>query len=262
MHINLHNFKKFLKFIYPFIVLFISLWANIRNCSQDRKMMQMDYSVKAMGYKPFLKVVGKPVVQSFEIFSDTNSLKMSIQHEKLTSTDSILDIPAFITVHFKLPITNNGNSLSKIIATCLADTLTGTDILRRWLFNGKLRKLHFDILPSEDYFTSKEVAVGETVNLQLKRTVGFISEGQFTLHFFILYENDIGNVYDTYYWARYQITPLVYKIESKSIGGKQYLIPVITDRKSLHDFLKFEEANTSWFLYPPDKAKILKNMFK
>jgi len=65
------------------------------------------------------------------------------------------------------------------------------------------------IFDTMDVFFQNELTPTKSINLPVDLKVFNLTEEQkINLHFFILYENELGNFYDTYFWIIYENAPI------------------------------------------------------
>ncbi len=233
-----------------------------RDCCQDRKIEELSYNYQAIEHRPKLIVVHEPVIESFELRSgELSSSDLIADSDSIDIGQGIVDIPCVLTIRSKLKVTNRGNWLAKMCARFVCDTTSGSDNIREYLLDDKTRENRFRLLPTEDYFKLKEIAPGDTIDLGFVDKVAFMSDGSFTVHYLMLYENEVGALYDTYYWARYQTLPVYVKPEYKTVDGKLYM-RLIYNRQSFKDLLRLEETNPSWNTYSMEEAEDIKGFLK
>ena len=231
----------------------------IRNCSQNKKIEDLDYTSKALQFRPMLDVIGNPEITSSEFTTDKITVSDLLNTQE--NMDSIRDIGATIKINAKLNFVNKGNAIAKISEIIWCDTLSGSDEIRKYLFNKKLREEMFKEYPDSDYYKITDVSPGDTCVFNISRSVVFVSDEKFTLHFLLLYHNEAGSFFDTYYWARYIIKPIIYKNEFAYINGK-LAYRLICDRAQFKECLKIYDHHISWRAYSKDESKDISEYIK
>ncbi len=243
------EFKDWVSLSGVLISLIFSSIALSRGCSQDKKIEELSYIDRALEYRPCLDVIGSPEIDSFELASE----KMPVSKLYDSRSDTI-DIHSFLTIHAKLKVVNVGNSRARVYAFTWQDTLSGEPKIRELLLDKKARKKGIKVSPFLDYFWLREVRPGDTTSFVVSHTVRFVEENKFTMHFLFLYENESHILYDTYYWARYTMNPIVVKPELIVINGPltQHML---LDKNQLAKYLELHEHNTSSEVYSRKEAE-------
>jgi hypothetical protein len=241
--------------------LVLATFVSVRDCSQNKRIEELDYTSKAMEYRPLLEVVESPQITSIRVAGE----KKIATHDLLDTTqnaDRFIDIPCSLTVDAKLRVVNSGNSLAEVYAYIWGDTLSGTAPIRHRLLDKKLREDGFVVSPTSEYFAIKDVKPGDTTYFEISHTAKFVEENSFTMHFLLLYKNEAGVLYDTYYWARYNIAPIMNKLEVLAINNKPIAIRAGTQEIAIPEFLKLHDQNTSWRKYTKAEAEDIIRFFE
>jgi hypothetical protein len=240
--------------------LIISIIGLVCDHCQNKKIEDLDYKNKALEFRPLLKIVGIPKIDSFEL----KSYKKVDMREFLDSSDTterFVDIPSILTINLKLNMVNAGNSIAAVYAEFWSDTLSGSDKIRDILLDKKLREHRLSKSPIIDYFRFKEIQPGETTDFEFSHTVKFLEEDKFTMHFLFLYKNEAGALYDTYYWARYTTTPIVGVPEFAVING-QLAFRMKFAKTEFTEFLKLLDQNMASKTYPRTEAEDILDFLK
>jgi hypothetical protein len=241
--------------------LILAIVVFVRNCSQNKRIEDLDYNNKALEYRPLLEVVGNPQITSVGIAGEKKFATRYLL-DTTQNPDRFVDIPCSLTVETKLCIVNSGTSLAEVYAYTWEDTLSGGPQLRNRLLDKKLREHGFVLSPTTDYFSIQDIKPGDTSYFNLSHTAHFVKDNAFTMHFLVLYMNEVGSLYDTYYWARYDATPITSKLEVLAINNKPVAIRSITPRRQLLEFLKLRDHNMSWKTYSKTETEDIIDFFK
>ena len=242
------------------LALLLAAFVFIRDCSQDKKIQELNYWTSAMQFKPFLKVVGNPIITAFQFEGDSKFATRDIFNASDT-TIKFIDIHCTLTIDFKLNIMNEGNTIADVYAILWSDTLKGRDKMRDLLFNKDTRERELGRPIIGDYLTLKSVPAGDTVDYEMTHTVRFFEENDFMMHFLFLYRNEVGTLYDTYYWACYNATPILGKVEFAIIEGK-LVSRVAVEKAQFKDFLKLYDHATSSKTYSKSQAEDILDFLK
>lgn len=228
--------------------LIVSILSFYRDCNQSADIRDVQQQTNAMNFRPLLSLVAPPTF-------DSCSIEPRELHYSEDGDNTLLgDIRVAFTAH----VENTGTSNASLIVMARGDTLIGKPILRNMLRDPEYRSkhIHFEQLPS--FYTLKEFQPSDTATFhwtQPKSETG--DSSLYVLHFLLLYENDAGALYDTYYWARYYSSPLrgiTYRVVTKD--GMGILIDI--DEETKKNYLRLKDKNESSFLYPPDEAKAIR----
>jgi hypothetical protein len=241
------------------LVLAIVVFA--RNCSQNKRIEELYYNSKALEHRPLLEVVGNPQITSVGIAGEKKFATRDLL-DTTQDSDRFVDIPCSLTVDTKLCIVNSGTSLAEVYAYTWEDTLSGDARLRYRLLDRELRENGFILSPSTDYFTIQDIKPGDTSYFKLSHTAHFVKDNAFTMHFLLLYMNEVGVLYDTYYWARYDVKPITSKLEVLAVNDKPIAIRSMIQRTELLEFLKLRDHNISWKTYSKTEAEDIIDFFE
>ncbi|MGB2698066.1 MAG: hypothetical protein WBD28_09465 [Candidatus Zixiibacteriota bacterium] len=242
------------------LALMLAVFVFIRDCSQDKKIEELNYWSNAMQFKPSLKVVGDPITTAFQFEGDGKFATRDILNASDTTT-KFIDIHCTLTINFKLNIMNEGNTMADVYAVFWSDTSKGRDKMRELLFNKDARERELGKPIIGDYLTLKSVPPGDTVDYEMTHTVQFFEENDFTMHFLFLYRNEIGTLYDTYYWACYNATPILGKVEFAIIDGK-LVSRIAVEKTQFKDFLKLYDHAMSSKTYSKSEAEDILDFLK
>jgi hypothetical protein len=175
---------------------------------------------------------------------------------------TIIDFEVRFKVKWSAEITNIGNSLGKIYATGSRDTLSDNPIIREY-FLRRTVNLHYWNIEGFPHYYKNEINPGDTTDISTEYEIHYIDiEKQFfTIHMLLLYENDIGNLFDTYIWSVHDVAIsefFLYILPSedqkkiiRKLGVKPDIDIMKTPKKLLHSF----------HIYTPKDAEFIKEFF-
>ncbi len=102
----------------------------------------------------------------------------------------------------------------------------------------------------DNYYKTIDILPGKEQTLEaVSRQVAEIREGAFNIHYYLVYENEAGNVYDTYYWARFQSKQFTINPQADSA----------TIEKALRDSIVFIDDHHSYTIYDKEDSLFLRN---
>ena len=221
--------------IVALLYTFISDWhQNLKFEKQNLKVDSLNYILNSLKYKPVLEFSQSPWIIRPQLLLDSlpippvlvdsvnkrlilkhgisiDSAKRYLESVKNIKADSagtfLIHSFSFLT---KFYLKNTGNSKATILAYAIIDTFTEEPYLREKLLNIVHKKdslYHFDFFP---LLFNNELQPGSEILVE-KRTSLIHLDESIMLHILILYENEIGNIFDSYYWAVFENIPIYYK---------------------------------------------------
>ncbi len=229
------------------VSIVISLIVLVRDYYQSARIDQLSYTTSAVQFRPNLKIVGNLRIVDF-------ALGTRLPHLDGPSLEEILTTPAELEIHISLRCTNTGNSLARIVNTFWTDTVSGEEKLRA-LLTDKVRRQDA-IIPASfnDYYKTRDLSSGDTTDIEARHMVASYHDETFTLHFLILYENETGALFDTYYWARFAAGPFKMQEKDILIDGKREIIVTLGCRVD-SQVVRLIDSHSSTMLYSPEAAK-------
>ncbi len=151
--------------------------------------------------RPLLNVLSTPEVYSFR---GKTIEPIPIQDlEEARKKKEFLHISVSLTLNTKITVINQGSSIAILRAWILTDIPTGDPDIRKELLDVEKRK-KWKIQLTDEYYKTLSILSGEEHTFDLSHTIGSIDKNrEFTLHYYFLYQDELNNIYDSYYWARY-----------------------------------------------------------
>ncbi|MBV6640905.1 MAG: hypothetical protein KI791_09305 [Cyclobacteriaceae bacterium] len=192
------------------LIFSIIVFAN--DCSQRSQIEEIETRLNALNFRPQL------IVDNLKIKSIQGELK-SIERDSVNNEPALV-FNTFYNIEYQIELLNTGNTNASVIATAWTDTIAGHAKLRS-VFNDQKSPVKIDT--TSNYYLYEKVVPQERYYSTAKRKVQFLDDDTFTVHFLILYENDLGIMYDTYYWARYKVVQQNQKIQFTDSIKKQEL---------------------------------------
>jgi hypothetical protein len=174
--------------------LVLALVAFIRTCAQDSKLGYLQHRLNAVQYRPRLAAAGPFEFSRPEFMMD----------DFHRAGDTVL-IDVSARLDGTLRVANDGNAPAVLIARMSGKGPGGSCWLRSILKRGNLQNVTEDQLMDygRDY-----LAVGETLDVPVGYKLPIVtSDSEAVLHFLFLYENEMGELYDSYLWVRVRLPP-------------------------------------------------------
>lgn len=242
-----------------------------------------DYFSKSLQYQPRLVKIGDPYFTKIDTepfkLSNIEILKRFFSHTKGDTLDLGFKI-IIKRIYSRLNITNTGNSLAKIIACISTSKRTYIDILRSIILGENTEyniKDHINIFPPlfQNEILSSSL---DTVSVDFTHEIysNDLLKKSGILHFMILYENEMGHLYDTYFWLEISLSQMVipnpfYSQDSLLLMKNTfYTIPIENiivkkmSKPSYHTYTKIEEQNIRSYIGNlfDNMKRIIKNLTK
>jgi hypothetical protein len=164
-----------------------------RNAEQTQRA---EYLEAAQEHHPLL-TLGTPIVDTLFFTLD--------RKDTITSQDSFTDVRTSVRLSMSVPIKNIGTAVWHGYSVYQSDTLSGYPHLRSKLFAAADGRFHLPIKLGTDYYQGpRDLASGESDVLRLSYGIKRFDETgrTTTMHILVLYENDLGHLFDSYYIAR------------------------------------------------------------
>ena len=208
---------------------------------QSQRLEDTDFINQSLQNRPVLSIIGNPEVKRVEYEIKAEMLNGKVINSSATK----------LKIDTKIRIRNDGNTNAHLIFYAVTDRLSGLPEMRNITiskfknFPGKL-----DIGLIKDYYQTIDILPGKEHIIQTSRPVQNINEGLFNIHYYLVYKNEVGNVYDTYYWARFR--------------SKEFKLNPSADsdsiEKALMDSIVFVDDHYSYKVFSREESRYLINL--
>lgn len=227
----------------------ISLVSLIYTYAQDRKIQKIQYELNATNYKPIIKV------DSVEFKSFNEKIDSAVVFGELNDSTGLMNLYTRVFANVTFHLKNVGNTNAKICLVLCLDTIYGGDKARELFFKegGKLNPDFSD----KEFYLYRQLQSDDIDRIEFNTEIFFIEDDTFVIHFLVFYENDLNNLYDTYYWAKFQIKTLITSMTpimeaqnntQKMIVEKNHSVFFIDDNISYKNYGKNEKNQFDWIL--------------
>jgi len=233
------------------ILSLISLiWNNIQN---DR-IYEHSYKIDALTHKPRLE-------PSKEIFFDTINIYIDALPEdffKPTLPESFaLDSISKDTVTMKpeimgrVRVFNKGEDVASVILFSSLDKTNTEEIVRNFLTGREVPPLK-TVFDTTGFEFIIDIPPQDSYDFEFSKKVQFMSEeGEAVLHFFFLYENQFGALFDTYYWVKLKLAGGNVLVAKDFKNRIHFLFPP----NELKNMVKIKKSRASYKTYGVDEKK-------
>ena len=258
--------KRKIKFNYVLIGLIVSVIFNVAQYFQNKSQIEdnrlarsevdsIKYIENGLSFRPRLDLVGSPEIKFYKLKNVSKEIfNPFYESQKYNDTTNTVTGKMEIVPSYKF--INNGNSLCKIKFYTVLDTFTNASILRTKILDaiqtGKIK------IENMDSYFKATIPADSTVQIEIPLDLQFIKEDRANLHFIIYYENELGNLYDTYVWAEIENIPLIYRPKIGYNKQKKMLYGTL-EEMVIKDKFKCAKVNTDTKLYDRITAKEIIN---
>jgi hypothetical protein len=171
------------------VLALVALVVSIQTCDQTSKQHAQ---AMALTYRPRLTVPAGLELTQIELDDEGHS----VEGDTVTTALSI-------RFGARARVVNQGEAIARIVAYAWSDTVDGTPVLRDHLLRGVGS---IGVVEPSDFYAARGLAASDTTEVEFSDYDMRRSDGEYcVLHLLILYENEAGQLYDTYHWARYRL---------------------------------------------------------
>ena len=179
--------------------LLISAKSCIRDEQQDKYIKEVAYTQNAMQYHPRIVFAESPRI--IKCMMDTAKVHLNLD-DFLKNIEigkpPLLDIQFELLLTYQLKLTNIGESIGSLFAIVTADSLSSIKIIRERLLSDTYP--YIKIKPFGRFMkTALLPLAADTVVFEITEKVSRLEDDEFAVHLMLLYENEMDQMYDTYY---------------------------------------------------------------
>lgn len=241
--------------------LILSIFAYCQQDLRNQKEEKRNFEEDALQFNPRLTIIGDPKIKNFNftVRFPKNSFAPDFNPTEVDTPTIVGKVAGQLPITTTFRVLNKGNSLAKIFAILFSDTLSDRPVIREMINSKGFHKRDIFFEPVEDYFHN-EIQPGDSTNLKIEIPVTFIKNSTFTIHCLILYENELGVLYDTYLWAVYELLPVLVKTEYKLENDKLFYRNIPHNVRTFDDVIKCSIPKSSYHTYENDQQSRIKNI--
>lgn len=212
---------------------------------RDFQLKKQSYRLDSELLKPELEVVdidfeGKPIFDIAPIIDSSDKNRIPL-------------IKTQFELHVVFYITNSSDNTCTLTAEIYNDSLSGIDFLRERILNKKEKRFKYS--DNNTFFRIIEIKKNDTIKIEHTYKLRSIHDNSFTIHSLIFYQNEIGQLYDTYYWAKFKINDMIVSRHFDSISKKEILL---VPKEQLDKLIELELDNNHSKSYDKkEKGKII-----
>jgi len=231
----------------------------VKSCHQDEVIGDLGYQMNSVSFQPRIIVVGKPKLIKYRMRSTPTKIAVKdILWPDSTKSEPKYFMKTIDSLTFKLRIVNVGHSIGKVIGIFVGDTTSAEEMIRQKLLSGAVDR--FGSKSFSSYVQNELLPdAADTLDYELENVVHWLDDQLFTVHFLMLYENDLGHLYDTYYWAQFRFEGIPVRSPFFVRDGRLIMKSEQTVMVALADIAKQVRDKTSFKTYSADDAKLVRN---
>ena len=126
------------------------------------------------------------------------------------------EIKLILTIEPELEVKNTSNFIAIQLLNIVTDKYTGEAEIRKQIPENLLDDDKY-LTVSDQFYKSGDILPGRTIKMRMPHAINdFSLEKECVLHYLILYMNESGNVFDSYFWLKLKVKPITvdYTIEN------------------------------------------------
>ncbi|MFQ5604176.1 MAG: hypothetical protein ACE5HS_12995 [bacterium] len=213
---------------------------------------------------PSISLLSEPFVRDVstsQTHTRPKNEKFKVHSPTLKAATLPLEENSFINVTIDLQVTNEGPAVANILLFVSTDTLVEIQDLREFLL-GDLSHLYLNYRVNVIATDDMNLLLPERKNslhLDFIHTLKFKSGKPFKLHYLIVYEDENGTIYDTYFWAAYRFrnirdTGVVY-FNGRSLHEKPFLYKELSVALQDKDVIYLNHSGLSHHVYDASRGQ-------
>lgn len=226
------------------IALGLSSLATCNDCADREQTERHHQEQVGLSFHPNLDII------KVEFVSSKMKVDLSTPIQEIPSNDGYIDLPATLEVKFRFFVHNSGNARAVNISYFFTDTTSG-DLILHNIFHDPKRQIDLTEL-SKGYYSRDQLDSGDTIKYWPTYQVQFYKDSTFTIHALFLYENEAGQVFETYYRERYVTYPI--PLDNLTINK-----PVNFD---IAKFLRSVDKSTNYRMYTKQEGESLYDLIE
>jgi hypothetical protein len=175
--------------------LLVSVLALVYTQVQRQEISSLTHRLQRIEYRPELRPVGSPNPKGFKFMQSgvTTVGRVNNYYISARLTDT-------------LTLVNKGNATAIVVGRMAGDTVSSSYWLRDILQHRSIPNVTEDELLAG--FGRERYRPGDTLRIPIDHTFTQISEAnEAVLHYLLLYENEMGELFDSYVWVRVHVPP-------------------------------------------------------
>jgi hypothetical protein len=165
-----------------------------------------------------------------------------------------------LDISTQMCLKNTGNSLARVLAYIQTDSVTWKPTLRDYLLRGRESD---ETIEGKQFEKAIELQPGDSAQVEFRNQMDLVRDPDVTLHWIVLYENEIGQLYDTYIWAAFRVTSRELFSDNPERRMMQEAKQHIAERcpTDTAGIIPLGDPNKSFRIYSVDETKTVNQLF-
>ncbi|MDO9629009.1 MAG: hypothetical protein Q7I99_03825 [Acholeplasmataceae bacterium] len=176
------------------IAIIISIVSLVCDKCQDDKIEKQQYELSAINYRPSL------VIDTIMFDSTYFYIKSANLTGEENDSIGLVTVNGEIHTKTKIRIKNTGNANAKVLLRASLDTICGLKKIR-----DEIHSLNYNFFPDTIIYGPPyyvEILPNKYYEFEFKNSFSNFDDNLIELHFFMLYVNEIGQLFDSYFWFK------------------------------------------------------------
>jgi hypothetical protein len=239
------DIKESIKFGLPIVALLIALASLSYTIYNNSLVRRLKFENDGSKNRPLLKF---EKVEKFHYTLESNP----ISHDELLKQIDAGKVPNInlkLTVDPEIVVTNDGSSVATVIFNAVTDKYSGLPEMRKALLSENYEEF-CTVKLLDEFYQTITLLPGKSIPFRYPHEIGNINfeKDEFTIHYLTIYTNEIGNVYDSYFWIRFKMRPIEGRVE-----GTDEKLNIILEK--LEGSLKVIDTHFQTCMYTHDESK-------
>ncbi len=183
-----------------------------RDCCYHNEINLLTERINSLEYQPKVHFINGLKINQVYIDPEKTSIKSrELKQSKSGEIYLAVSVNMDISIKYSIKVTNVGNKLAKIAGIFSAGPPTDENIPIELILSKADTITDFD--PYFDYELLPDA--GDTITITQNINVAISEEHNITIHLLLYYENELGNLYDSYFVAQYEVRDMVISNDGK-----------------------------------------------
>lgn len=225
--------------------LVISLISLAKDWSQSKQIDRIDFHSRGQMNRPLIEI------------SQPEKIHYTLEVLAPGQLQSGRHLKCRLTVDPELSVTNQGTSVARIMAFAVTDKYSGHARLRSMLLKGRLSQ-NLRIEASDGFYRVKHMTSGDMRSMRMPHTITDFeaTNNEFVIHYLVLYENEVGNVFDSYRWVRFRADPI-----PANFTVQDHLSTIEISKEALDGKFRVIDTDFSTYMYTKSESHIIYSLY-
>jgi hypothetical protein len=251
---------KLFKRICVVVFSVLSTIATILSIKNYFDLKDSNFMISSLTNRPIITVIDPPKILSVRYLLDKKGLNKYFAQPNGVQDSSLL--ACTLNVETSITLKNIGTSSASIIFMCFRDFPSGKDKIRDIIENEDLNNTAPKLYDS--FYVYRQLKPFDSFSYKFKKNIYFVKNDTTVFHYLFYYCNEIGSLFDTYYWGRFVINDVdFYYTNGYSEKNKKVYRIVYSNPDSSRNSIKFIDFNEQSMSYQRDVSlKLVKKIEK